>query len=47
MRQTEIYELECHKCKSHVELKTTDVRDGAGCCPGCGAALRIEWRAGN
>jgi rRNA maturation endonuclease Nob1 len=43
-RLTEVYSLQCHACGREIELKPADVRDGAGRCPECGAALSIEWR---
>ena len=39
MRTSEVYELECWACDSHLVIGVEET-----CCPDCGAEFVIEWR---
>lgn len=45
MRTTEIYDLRCHACGAHLELKAGGpAGTNEHQCPTCGATLVIEFR---
>ncbi len=44
-RLEEVYEVQCHRCHSTVEIATNRVINNRANCPRCGVRLEIHWES--